>query len=250
MPMQVILLEHVDNLGNLGDVVRVKPGYARNYLIPQNKALRATDDNITYFETQKKEIEKKNETRRKEAEKESSKLQNLKVAIIRHASESGQLYGSVAARDIAEIVSAKSGLAVTRSQVIIHNAFKTIGLFPVTIALHPEVKIDVTVNVARTEEEARIQEKTGKAMIAEEEGSSAMVKAKAEQELDELTAKKSMLEESALEAEAEAEEHRKAEEAEDQERAAKRAVKKAAKAEAEAEEEAEVEVAEEAESEE
>src|SRR5688572_26488256 len=101
MPMQVILLERVDNLGNLGDLVKVKPGYARNYLIPQNKALRATDDNIAYFETQKKELEKQNEARRKEAEKESKKLEKLMVTIIRHASEGGQLYGSVSARDIA-----------------------------------------------------------------------------------------------------------------------------------------------------
>lgn len=248
MPMQVILLEHVDNLGNLGDIVKVKPGYARNFLIPQSKALRATDDNIAYFEAQKKEIEKKNEERKKEAAKDAKKLEGLKVAIIRHASESGQLYGSVAARDIAEAVTAKSGLSIGRSQVVIHDSFKTIGLFPVTVALHAEVKVDVTINVARSEDEAQIQEKTGKALIAEEEESIDTIKVKAEQELEDMSAKKDMLEESAFEAEREEEERRKAEEAEEQERAAKRAAKKAAKAD-EAEEEAEAESAEAAESE-
>jgi len=233
MPMQVILLERVDNLGELGDVVKVKPGYARNYLIPQNKALRATEDNIAYFESRKKDIEKQNEVRRKEAEKDSKKLDGIKIAIIRHASEAGQLYGSVSARDIAEAVSAKSGLEVARSMVIIHDAFKTIGLFPVTIALHPEVKIDVTVNVARTDEEAKIQEKTGKALIAEEEKSSDTVRAKADMELEAMSdsAKQSMLEEAGLEIEKEQAEHRKQKAAKKEAKAAGRAAKKQSKAE-------------------
>lgn len=230
MPMQVILLERVDNLGDLGEIVNVKPGYARNFLIPQSKALRATDDNIAYFEAQKKEIEKQNETKRKEAEKEATKLEGLKVAIIRHASESGQLYGSVAARDIAEAVSEKSGLKIGRSMVTIHDAFKTIGLFPVTIAMHPEVKVDVTVNVARSADEAKLQEKAGKALIAGQEETAAEVKAKAEVELDELTSKKDMLEEGALEAEQQRDAERAEREAEEQAKAEERAAKKAAAA--------------------
>lgn len=245
MPMQVILLEHVDSLGNLGDVVKVKPGYARNYLIPQKKALRATPGNVAYFESQKKEIEKQNEVRRKEAEKDSKKLEKFSITIIRHASESGQLYGSVSGRDIADAVKAKSGLAITRPMVTIHDAFKTIGLFPVTIALHPEVKTDITVNVARTEEEAKIQEKTGKAMIAEAEKSAAVLRAEAEAALK---AKQDLMDTDALEAdlataqEEAAEESRK--EAESKAKAEKRASKKATAKEEDASEAAEEETAE------
>lgn len=224
MPMQVILLERVDNLGNLGDLVKVKPGYARNFLIPQNKALRATDDNIAYFQAQKKELEKQNEVRRKEAEKDSKKLENLSVTVIRHASEGGQLYGSVAARDIAELVTAKSGLTVGRSMVTINDAFKTIGLFPVTVALHPEVKVQIKVNIARSEEEAKIQEKSGKALIASEMDSGEVAKAEADAALDEV------LEESGLEIEKQKAEKKAQKSAEEQEKASKKAAKKAAKA--------------------
>lgn len=226
MPMQVILLERVDNLGNLGDLVKVKPGYARNYLIPQNKALRATDDNIAYFESQKKDLEKQNEARRKEAEKESKKLEKLMVIIIRHASEGGQLYGSVSARDIADAATAKSGMTVARSMVTLNDAFKTIGLFPVTVALHPEVKIQITVNIARSEDEAKLQEKSGKALIASEMGSSEVVKAEADVALDEV------LEESGLEIEKQKADKKAKKTAEEQEKASKKAAKKAAKAEA------------------
>lgn len=166
---QVILLERVDNLGAMGDTVSVKPGYARNYLLPQGKALRATKNNVAYFEAQKASLQAENEKRRKAAETESKKVEGLTVAIIRQASEGGQLYGSVAARDIAEALSQESGMTVTRGQVLLNQNFKLIGLFPVTVALHPEVKVEVTANIARSHDEAKIQLKTGKALIAESE---------------------------------------------------------------------------------
>ncbi len=241
MSMQVILLERVDNLGELGEVVSVKPGYARNFLIPQSKALRATQDNIAYFETQKKEIEKQNEARRKDAEKDAKKIEGAVMAVIRHASESGQLYGSVTARDIAEVVAETSGLKIARSMVTIHDAFKTIGLFPVTVALHPEVKVEVTVNIARSEDEAKIQQKTGKALIADDDDDSDTAKAEAEAKLEEAadTAKEDLLEESALEAEKLKAEEDAKKAAEEEARAAEKAEKEAEKAAAAAEAEAE-----------
>ncbi len=163
---QVILLEHVNNLGHIGDTVTVKQGYARNYLLPQGKALRATADNIAYFESQKAALEAENQKKREAAAKEAKKVEGLTIALIRQASEGGQLYGSVAARDISEEASAKSGLSIGRSQIDLNQNFKTIGLFPVIIALHPEVKVEITVNIARSEEEAKIQEETGRALIS------------------------------------------------------------------------------------
>jgi large subunit ribosomal protein L9 len=168
--MQVILLERVDNLGTIGDVVKVRPGFARNYLLPQKKALRATKDNIAYFETQKVGIEKANAEKRKEAEKRAEKLKGLTVNVIRLASEGGQLFGSVSSRDIADAINASGKDQVERNQVIVNIAFKTLGLFPVTVVLHPEVKVDVTINIARTEEEAKIQAKTGKALTVDASG--------------------------------------------------------------------------------
>lgn len=168
MPTQVILLERVEKLGRMGDVVAVKPGYARNYLLPQKKALRATKDNVAFFETQKKHLEAENDKRRKASESVSKKLDGIRAVIIRQASEGGQLYGSVAARDIAESVSAASGVAVTRQMVELNTNFKMLGLFPVTVALHPEVKVVVTINIARSAEEAEVQAKTGRALIAED----------------------------------------------------------------------------------
>jgi large subunit ribosomal protein L9 len=240
MATQVILLERVDNLGDLGDVVNVKPGYARNYLIPQSKALRATKSNIAYFEAKKSDLEQQNAARRGDAQKESKKVENLKVVIVRHASEGGQLYGSVNARDIAEAVSAKSGLKIARGQVVLNDAFKSIGLFGVSVSLHPEVKVSISLNIARSEEEAAIQEKTGKALVAES--------AAAQAERDAEEAKKAFLEESALEAEAEeAEEAAKlaAEEAEEAEKKAAKKAKKAAKKPKDEESEASAEDAEE-----
>lgn len=193
--MQVILLERIDNLGHLGEVVKVRTGYARNYLLPQKKALRATKDNMAYFETQRAALEKLNAEKKKEAEKLAKKVDGLKVSIIRHASEGGHLFGSVNARDVAEAVTESSGIAVSRNQVQTNLALKTLGLFPVSIALHPEVKVSVTVNIARSEEEAKIQAKTGKAVIAE----SAQQQAAAAND----DAKAAFLEEGALKAEQE-----------------------------------------------
>lgn len=166
MPTEVILLERVDNLGQMGELVTVKPGYARNFLLPQKKALRATKENIAYFESQKKALEASNLKKKEEAEKVAKKLDGMKVVIIRQAAEGGQLYGSVASRDIAEAVTA-NGIEIGRSQVVLNDAFKSIGLFKVTITLHPEVKVGITLNVARSAAEAATQEKTGKAAIVD-----------------------------------------------------------------------------------
>lgn len=165
--MEVILLQRVDSLGNMGEKVRVKPGYARNYLLPQGKALRATEKNVAYFESQKAGLEKLNAERRAEAEKEAKKLEGMKVTIIRHASEAGQLYGSVSTRDIAEGINAQGKAEVARTMVTLSTTIKSVGLFPATVALHPEVKTEITVNVARSEEEAKVQLETGRALVAD-----------------------------------------------------------------------------------
>lgn len=165
---QVILLERVEKLGNMGDVVSVKPGYARNYLLPQRKALRASKENITYFEAQKKHLEAENAKLKKEAEKLAKKLDGLKAPLIRQASEGGQLYGSVTSRDIAAVVSEESKETIARSMVSLNQNIKTLGLFPIEISLHPEVKVTVTINIARSAEEAKVQAETGRAMISDD----------------------------------------------------------------------------------
>ncbi|HEY8190290.1 MAG TPA: 50S ribosomal protein L9 [Micavibrio sp.] len=167
--MEVILLERVEHLGSMGETVRVKPGYARNYLLPEKKALRATNENKAYFESQRAALEKHNAEKRDEAGKLAKKLEGLKVTLIRNAAEGGQLYGSVTTRDIAEAVTAQSKINIDRTMVQLNAGFKLIGLFPVTLMLHPEVKMEVTVNIARSEEEAKIQAKTGKALVAEDD---------------------------------------------------------------------------------
>jgi large subunit ribosomal protein L9 len=167
MPTEIILLERVEKLGKMGDVVKVKPGYARNFLLPQRKALRATKENLAYFEAQRAALEKLNNERKAEAEKIASKLQGLKVVIIRQASEAGSLYGSVASRDVADALAADAKITIARNQVDLNDAFKTIGLFPVKITLHPEVKVQITLNIARSAAEAATQEKTGKAAIVD-----------------------------------------------------------------------------------
>lgn len=167
--MQVILLERVENLGELGQEVTVKPGFARNYLLPQGKALRATTDNVAYFEKERAAIEAANAKRRDAAQTEAKKLDGLTVDLIRQASESGQLYGSVTARDIAEIIRETTDIAVRRGQVDLNLNLKTIGLFTVPVTLHAEVKVDVTVNIARTADEAETQRQTGKAAITSDE---------------------------------------------------------------------------------
>jgi large subunit ribosomal protein L9 len=151
--MDVILLERVEKLGQMGDLVRVKDGFARNFLLPRGKALRATEDNKKRFEAQKAELEARNLERKSEAEAVGKKLDGESIVIIRQAGESGQLYGSVAARDIAEALSEK-GFHVDKHQVILDKPVKTLGLFDQRVQLHPEVIATVTVNVARSQEEA------------------------------------------------------------------------------------------------
>ena len=187
--MDVILLERVESLGQMGDVVKVKAGFARNFLLPQKKALRATKQNLAYFEQQKSALEASNAEKRKSAEKQGKSVDGASVVIVRQAAEGGQLYGSVTARDIADAVSAL-GTKVDRQHVVLNQAIKTLGLFKVSVALHPEVSVGVTVNVARSEEEAKIQLETGTAVIgrAEDEEQAAEPEAPAEGEAVEATA--------------------------------------------------------------
>ena len=154
--MQVILLERVESLGALGDVVKVRPGYARNFLLPQGKALRATDGNLKAFETRRADIEAKNAETRANAEQSASDLDGASFVLIRSAGDTGQLYGSVSARDIAEAVKAQ-GVSVDRRQVLLNAPIKTIGMHDVDVRLHPEVRVTVSVNVARSKEEAERQ---------------------------------------------------------------------------------------------
>ncbi len=158
--MDVILLERIERLGQIGDVVKVKPGFARNFLLPTKKALRATEENKKRFEAQRAQIEANNLKRRQEAEKVSDKVDGLKVVIIRQASETGILFGSVSTRDIAEGVT-KAGFTIDRAQVKLDKPIKTLGLHDVRVALHPEVIVKVTANVAKSEDEAAAQEKAG-----------------------------------------------------------------------------------------
>ena len=151
--MQVILLERVEKLGQIGDEVRVKDGFARNFLLPKKKALRATKANRDYFQTQKAHLEANNLKLRGEAEKAGQKLDGQKFLLIRQAGDRGQLYGSVSPRDIADAME-KAGFKVDRHQVSISVAIKSIGLFTIPVVLHPEVKVNITVNVARSEDEA------------------------------------------------------------------------------------------------
>ncbi len=154
--MQVILLERIESLGQMGDVVKVKPGYARNFLLPQKKAMRATKDNLAYFEGQRAQLEAHNLTRRQEAEAVARKLDGLNVVVIRQAGETGQLYGSVGTRDIADAVTA-AGFSIARRQVLLDQPIKSQGVFKTRIQLHPEVIVNVTINVAQSEEEAALQ---------------------------------------------------------------------------------------------
>ena len=158
--MDVILLERIEKLGQMGDVVKVKPGFARNYLLPQKKALRATEANKARFTQQRAQLEATNLERRQEAESISGKVDGLKVVLVRQAGETGQLYGSVSPRDIAEAVSA-AGVSVERRQILMDRPIKMLGLHPVRVALHPEVIVTVTANVAKSAEEAEAQEKAG-----------------------------------------------------------------------------------------
>jgi large subunit ribosomal protein L9 len=167
MPMNLILLERVPKLGQMGDVVKVKPGFARNYLLPQKKALRATKDNIAYFESQRKVLEAQNLERRQEAEKVGGKMSTLKVVLIRQASEALQLYGSVTSRDIADGAGVE-GVKIERSQVELDKPIKSLGAHKIKIHLHPEVAIEITVIVARSPDEADFLAKGG-TLVAETE---------------------------------------------------------------------------------
>lgn len=232
MSTQVILLERVEKLGAMGDVVNVKPGYARNFLLPQNKALRATDANIAYFETQKAALQKADDERKAAAQKRAKPIDGKTIALIRQAGETGQLYGSVTAKDIAESVHEATGEKIERNMVEMNQNFKEIGLFPLVISLHAEVKAEITINIARTEDEAKQQEKTGKALIVDEAAEAA-----AEKEAAAAKAKEKLMEKDALEAEKKAEAEAAEKAAEEEAKAAEKAEAKAAKkAEAEAEE--------------
>jgi len=154
--VDLILLERVEKLGQMGQVVKVKPGYARNYLLPQKKAMRATKDNLAYFQTQRAQLEANNLERKSEAGEVGAKLEGLSVVLIRQAGESGQLYGSVAARDIAEAVTS-AGFTVDKRQIVLERPIKTLGLHPVRVMLHPEVGVTVTANVAQSQDGAKMQ---------------------------------------------------------------------------------------------
>jgi large subunit ribosomal protein L9 len=154
--MQVILLERIGRLGQMGDVVNVKDGYARNFLLPQGKALRATEENRKRFESERAQLEARNLELKSEAESVSAKLDGQSFIVIRQAGDTGQLYGSVSTRDIAEAVSA-GGFSIERRQVLLDRPIKTLGLHEVRIQLHAEVEPRVSVNVARSEEEAARQ---------------------------------------------------------------------------------------------
>jgi large subunit ribosomal protein L9 len=151
--MEVILLERVAKLGQMGDVVRVKDGFARNFLLPQGKALRATKDSRVKFETMRSQLEARNLELKSDAEKVGAKLDGQSFIVIRQASETGQLYGSVSPRDIVAILTA-GGFTVSRSQIALHTPIKTIGLHRVPVALHPEIEVSITMNVARSADEA------------------------------------------------------------------------------------------------
>ena len=166
--MEVILLERIEKLGQMGDVVNVKPGYARNYLLPQKKAVSATGENKAHFEQQRAQLEAENLERKSEAEAVAGKMDGQLVVMIRQAGDAGQLYGSVNARDISTGLT-EAGFTIGRQQVRLESPIKTIGLHPVHVSLHPEVSVTVTANVARSDDEARIQEETGEAVIAQED---------------------------------------------------------------------------------
>lgn len=151
--MDIILLERVAKLGQMGEIVRVKDGYARNFLLPQGKALRATEENRTRFETERAQLEARNLERKQEAERVSGSIDGKSYIIVRSAGETGQLYGSVATRDIADQVTA-DGVTVARSQVRLDRPIKMIGLHNVAISLHPEVEVTIQINVARSADEA------------------------------------------------------------------------------------------------
>lgn len=164
---QVILLERVERLGGIGDEVTVKPGFARNHLLPKGKALRATDANRRLFEAERAAIEARNAEEREKAEQLSRSVADKQFVVIRSASDAGMLYGSVSARDIADVASTKK-LKLTRTQVLLDGPLKTLGIFPVRVRLHPEVTVSIEINIARSQEEAERQAR-GENVLAKEE---------------------------------------------------------------------------------
>lgn len=165
--MEVILMQRIEKLGQMGDVVSVKPGFARNYLLPQKKAMRATKENLARFEKQRAQLEAENLKRREEAERVAKDLEGMTVTLIRQAGESGQLYGSVTSRDVSEAVTA-NGVTVARGQIDLGAVIKMLGLHKVRVQLHPEVAVTVTANVARSEDEAKLQLESGRVVSVEE----------------------------------------------------------------------------------
>jgi large subunit ribosomal protein L9 len=171
--MEVILLERVSKLGQMGDVVRVKDGFARNFLLPQGKALRATEANRSRFETMKVELEARNLKLKGEAEKVGKRLDGKQFVVLRQAAEGGQLYGSVSPRDIAALVTAE-GFAIERNQIALNTPIKTIGLHKVPVALHPEVEVSINVAVGRNADEAeRIKRGEDITLVRDEEAEAA-----------------------------------------------------------------------------
>lgn len=164
--MQVILLERVEKLGQMGDVVKVKDGFARNFLLPHKKALRATKSNIAHFESQKAQLEARNLTARKEAESVAAKLDKKTFVILRQAGEAGMLYGSVSTRDVSDAVTA-GGVSLARNQVVLDKAIKSLGIHDVRVVLHPEVRVGISLNVARTAEEAERQARGENVLLTE-----------------------------------------------------------------------------------
>lgn len=183
--MDVILLERIESLGQMGDVVKVRPGFARNYLLPQKKALRASEENRRQFERQRAQLETANLKRREEAVAVAERMQEVSVALIRQAGDSGQLYGSVSGRDIAEALT-DAGYTVERRQVQIDRPIKSLGLFDVRLVLHPEVSVSVTVNVARSADEAKLQAERG-GMVSRDMAAEEEARLEAEMEFAELT---------------------------------------------------------------
>ena len=166
--MQVILLQRIGRLGQMGDVVNVKDGFARNFLLPQKKALRATDENRKHFESQRSQLEANNLEQKKEAEAVAERLAGKTFVAIRSAGDTGQLYGSVSTRDIAEVVTA-GGFPIERRQVIMERPIKELGLHEVSVALHPEVVVKVALNVARSADEAERQSRGEDVTVVKEE---------------------------------------------------------------------------------
>lgn len=183
--MEVILLERIEKLGQMGDTVKVKPGYARNYLLPQKKALRANKANMAYFEAQRAELEAVNLKRRQEAEAVAEKMKDVSLILVRQAAESGQLYGSVAARDLQEALK-DEGYRVERRQVLLDAPIKELGRYDVRLALHPEVSVTIGVTVARSLEEAEAQHRAAEFLESDEDAAEAEAyEAEAEEALHE-----------------------------------------------------------------